>query len=185
MMNSAIAKAAVLAILTGASFLSAAQPRQAFRSVDAQTLDVAGVKTGMDFEEAMAAAMKHFQVPRNQMKPETSPGEGLVTHARLPRYFTYEKRGVKLIVHFEDRVPVDKARPMAASLVIYELPWSQENAKAMAEAALTKYGPNSNAPYDLPMEWCAQPNKAQMGACRGGRYPSSIPAAFTGEAGVI
>lgn len=164
-MKLSLKQTAALALLAGASMLCAAQPRQAFRSVDATTLDVAGVKTGMDFEEAMAAAMKHFQAPRSQFKPEPSPRERLASQAKLPTYFTYEKNGVKLGVYFEDRIPLDKARPMVVFKVVYELPWSQENSKAMAEAALTKYGQQSNAPYDLPMSWCSQPNKMQSGAC--------------------
>ena len=95
------------------------------RSVDVRTLDVAGVRTGMDFDQAVHAASANFQVPRTMMKPEPSPGVNMVTHTRLPSYFTYERGGVNLTVHFERRIPIDKAHPQVVSQVTYEVPWSQ------------------------------------------------------------
>ncbi|SDV46819.1 hypothetical protein SAMN05216551_10212 [Chitinasiproducens palmae] len=128
------------------------------RSVDARALDVAGVKTGMDYNEALQAAAKHFNVPTGQIKPDPFPGQNIVTGTKLPTYFAYEKDGAKLTVHFEGRVPPDPTRPLVAWLIDYEVPWSKDNADAMAKAAVAKYGKPSNAPNTLPMQWCAQPS---------------------------
>ena len=128
------------------------------RSVDARALDIAGVKTGMDFDQAVQAASANFHVARTMMKPEPSPGVNMVTHTRLPSYFTYASGGVKLLVHFEPRVPLDKGHPLVVSQVMYEVPWSQQNKASMAAAAKAKYGISSNAPNDLPYEWCALPS---------------------------
>ncbi|MCH1997922.1 hypothetical protein L7Q78_34525, partial [Achromobacter xylosoxidans] len=38
------------------------------RSVDARSFDIAGVKTGMDYDEAVAAAAKNFGVGKHQIK---------------------------------------------------------------------------------------------------------------------
>ena len=134
------------------------------RSVDARTLDVAGVKTGMDYEQAVSALMAHFKISRKQIKPEPSPGVNLVTQTRLPQYVTYENNGVKIAVYFEPRVPVDKTRPQAVSLITYEVPWSSQNSAAMADMASSKYGEQSNFPNKLPMHWCAEPhNNPGMG----------------------
>ncbi|RYF47686.1 MAG: hypothetical protein EOO38_11680 [Cytophagaceae bacterium] len=128
------------------------------RSVDAKTFDVAGVKTGMDYDQAIAAVMQHYKISKDQIKPDRYPGVNIVTQTKLPSYFNYEKDGVKLTVHFEGRVPMSKERPLVVSMVSYELPWSQENSAAMAKAAQEKYGEQSNAPNKLPMQWCEKPS---------------------------
>ena len=127
------ASAASIVIVAGmalAASVQAAQPR----SVDARTLDIAGVRTGMSYDEALAAAASHFKVAPGQFKPDPLPSENPVTHTKLPDYFTYEQGGMRFAVYFEGRVPVDKRRPLAVSMVRYELPWSQQNSQAMAEA---------------------------------------------------
>ncbi|ABO59745.1 conserved hypothetical protein (plasmid) [Burkholderia vietnamiensis G4] len=140
----------LLAVCTSAS----AQPR----SVDARQLDVAGVKTGMDYNEALTAASNYLHVPKSQFKPDQYPGVNQVTGKRDPAWFTYDNNGAKLTVYFEGRVPVDKARPLVVWLVRYEVPWSQDNAAAMVNSASQKYGVASNAPNTLPMQWCDNPN---------------------------
>jgi hypothetical protein len=128
------------------------------RSVDASTFDVAGVKTGMDYDQAVAAVMQHYKISKDQIKPDSYPGVNIVTQTKLPSYFNYEKDGIKLTVHFEGRVPMSKDRLLAVSMVSYELPWSQENSAAMAKAAQEKYGEQSNAPNKLPLQWCEKPS---------------------------
>ena len=59
----------------------------------------------MDYDEAVAAAAKNFGVGKNQIKagyPTLNP----VTNTKQPQNFSYEKDGVRLVVHFEPRVPV-------------------------------------------------------------------------------
>ena len=112
----------------------------------------------MDYDQAVTAVANHFRIARSQIKPDAFPGENLVTHTKLPSYFTYEKDGVKLTVYFEGRVPVDKAHPLVVGQIHYEMPWSQQNKAEMAKAALAKYGVQSNAPNDLPMHWCEKPS---------------------------
>lgn len=143
---------------------SAASPR----SVDPLTLDIAGVKTGMSYDEALAAAAAHFRVPASAFRAERYPRENLVTRTKLPSTFTYEKDGVTFQVHFEGRVPVDKARPLAASLIIYEVRWSAQNAQEMEKAALAKYGEQSNAPNKLPLAWCKNPSPNPGIGCSSG-----------------
>ncbi|WOB71292.1 hypothetical protein [Achromobacter xylosoxidans] len=127
------------------------------RSVDARSFDIAGVKTGMDYDEAVAAAEKNFGVGKNQIKagyPTLNP----VTNTKQPQNFSYEKDGVRLVVHFEPRVPVDKQRPLAVSQVRYEMPWTPANKDAMAQAVVQKYGKQSNFPNQLNLEWCQKPS---------------------------
>lgn len=127
------------------------------RSVDARTFDVAGVKTGMDFDEALAATAKNFNVGKKDIRIGYASNNP-VTNTKMPMNFSYDKDGVSFIVHFEPRVPVDKQRPLVVSQIRYELPWTPANKAAMGKAALEKYGRQSNYPNDLSMEWCAKPS---------------------------
>ena len=126
------------------------------RSVDVRTLDVAGVRTGVDYDEVSKALAAHFQVTPADLKSDPFPGENIVTHTKLPSTLSYD--GTRVTVHFEGRVPVDPARPLVAWLVTYQVPWTPANAEGMAKAALARYGTPSNAPNTLPMQWCARPS---------------------------
>lgn len=140
------------------------------KSVDVRNFDVAGVKTGMDYDQAVAAVIQHYKISKDQIKPDPFPGINIVTQTKLPSYFNYEKDGTKLTVHFEGRVPASKEHPLVASMVSYELPWSQENSAAMAKAAQEKYGEQSNAPNKLPMQWCEKPSSnTGIGCIAGGQ----------------
>lgn len=148
-------KAALLcsALSVAALPVQAASPR----SVDARTFDVAGVKTGMDFNEARAAAAKNFKVPESQIEVGT-PYLNPVTNTKLTNTLSYKKNGVTFLVHFEGRVPVDAKRPLVVSQISYELPWTPDNKNAMAKAVVEKYGKQSNFPNDLNLEWCEKPS---------------------------
>jgi hypothetical protein len=132
------------------------------RSVDPREFDVAGVKTGMDMQQAIAAAAAHFGVPKSQVKVDPYPGVDVVTKTRLQRYFTIEKGSARLSVHFDPRVPLDKAHPSAVSFITYELPWTGENKSAMAKAAAEKYGAPTAEALTYGMHWCERP-RANIG----------------------
>ena len=147
-------RAGVCPLLLSAIPALAAPPR----SVDVRTVDVAGVRTGMDYDQVLQALTDHFQAASADIKPDPFPGENVVTHTKLPSTLTYEKNGTRVIVHFEGRVPVDPGRPLVAWLVTYQVPWTPANADQMAKAALARYGTPSNAPNTLPMQWCVRPS---------------------------
>ncbi|MCX2194846.1 hypothetical protein LD112_23100 [Pantoea agglomerans] len=75
------------------------------RAVDVITFDVAGVKTGMDYDEAVKAMTEHFHVPASSLDVDKYPALNVVTGDKQPQYIAYEKNGVKLVAHFEGRVP--------------------------------------------------------------------------------
>ena len=142
------------------------------RSVDVRDFDIAGVKTGMDFDQAVAAAANHLQIALNEIKP-CPPRDDRVNKTRVPCCFRYRKDGVDLFVEFRGRVPVDKARPLVVWRVNYRQPLSQQNQEAMAKAALAKYGePSWLRPVDntqdgptKQMFWCAKPGSLPHYAC--------------------
>lgn len=147
------------ALLISAQAAVAVAPAHAAspRSVDARTFDVAGVKTGMDFDEALAATAKNFNVGKKDIRIGYATNNP-VTNTKMPMNFSYDKDGVSFIVHFEPRVPVDKQRPLVVSQIRYELPWTPANKEAMGKAVVEKYGRQSNYPNDLSLEWCAKPS---------------------------
>ena len=149
-------KAALLISALGAAAVLPAHAASQ-RSVDAREFDDAGVKTGMDFDEALAAAAKNFHVGKKDIRIGYARNNP-VTNSKMPMNFSYEKDGINFIVHFEPRGPVDQQRPLAVSQIRYELPWTPANKEAMGKAALEKYGRQSNYPNDLNMEWCAKPS---------------------------
>lgn len=149
-----------LVSMMGTSLAQAAN----LRAVDVTKFDIAGVKTGMDYDETVKAITEHFHVPASALEVDKYPGMNIVTGNKQPQYVAYEKEGVKLLVHFEGRVPADPKHALVVSQVSYELPYSTENKNAMGKAASEKYGVPSNAPY-TPMVWCRAPGKMATMAC--------------------
>lgn len=136
------------------------------RSVDARTLDIAGVKTGMDYSEARAAIAAHFHVAPSGIETDPALGVNDVTHTKLPSYLTYEKDGMRFNVSFVGRVPVDKSRPLVVDQIHYEVPWTQQNVQTMAKAALEKYGKPSTVMAGQE-EWCLKPDNPMSGCDAG------------------
>ena len=83
-----------------------------------------------------------------------------MTHTKLPAFVVFEKDGTRVAVHFEGRVPVDPAHPLVAWLITYQVPYTPQNVGQMAQAAVAKYGTQSNAPNKLPMYWCGHPSSS-------------------------
>lgn len=130
----------------------------AVRSVDVTSFDVGGVKTGMSVEEARSAMQKNFGVSADKIKASKSMKSQIATliyGSPQTQDLVYENNGTRMQVSFEPRIPVDKSNSMAASLIIYEMPWTKDNETALKEAAIAKYGPISSGGMN-PI-WCEKP----------------------------
>ncbi|MGK9175067.1 hypothetical protein KXR87_17930 [Yokenella regensburgei] len=128
------------------------------RSVDVKSFDVAGVKTGMSVEEARAAMQKNFGVSADKIRASESMKNQyatIITGSPQIQHLVYENNGTRMQVNFQPRIPYNKANPMAAYLITYEIPWTKENEKAMKEAAIAKYGPISSG--GMNPVWCEKP----------------------------
>ncbi|MCL2590855.1 MAG: hypothetical protein FWD67_08270 [Betaproteobacteria bacterium] len=140
----------------------------ALPSAYADDFDIAGVRIGMDYDQAQAAAAKHLKAALSEFKPgfgnftssvsDSDRRIKAVTGAKHPSFFTYDKNKVKLTIDFEPRVPFNKAHPLTVVKVTYEIPRSEENNAAMEKAALAKYGEPTSAMGKI-FKWCAKPNK--------------------------
>jgi hypothetical protein len=160
------------ALLSTLLFLPVAHAAQ-LRSVDVRDFDVAGVKTGMDYDQAVNAITAHFGVPASALSVDSAPAVNIVTKTKLPAHVAYKKDGEELVVHFEGRVPVDPAHPLVVESITYEIPYTVDNKNAMAKAAVAKYGIQSNAPL-TNMIWCKNPGKMVSTACTNGGDTQAI-----------
>ncbi|WP_101505124.1 hypothetical protein [Erwinia sp. B116] len=145
---------------------SAAQP---VHPVDVRSFDVAGVKSGMSVEEARSAMQKNFGVSADKIVASDSMDyqtPTVITGSKQVMYLVYENDGTRMQVSFQPRVPYNKINPMAADLISYEIPWTNENQEAMKKAALAKYGPVSiSSMYPL---WCEKPIPGTGMGCESG-----------------
>ena len=161
-----IVVAVSLLIFSGAAWSGAPDKKTTPpRSVDVSNFDVAGVKTGMDYNEAVEAAAKYFKIDPCLIKP----GGGILVNTNHSRSFSYEKDEAVLTVDLITRIPVDKKRPGVVYKVSFKMPQSRENAAAMKKAALTKYGEPSGEGMVGAIMWCANPVFAANGknvSCR-------------------
>ena len=110
---------------------SAAQPVHA---VDVKSFDVGGVKSGMSVEEARSAMQKNFGVSADKIRASESMDyqtPTVITGSKQVMYLVYENDGTRMQVSFQPRVPYNKTNPMAAWLISYEIPWTNENQEAM------------------------------------------------------
>jgi hypothetical protein len=138
-------------------------------SVDVRKLDIAGVRLGMNYEEARQAVAKHFQIAVSELKPhvdftgQTKYVLHPLTKAKLsPEYFVYKRNNVSLSVYFMFRVPEDKARPVTVERVSYLVPADRETVNKLRDSAIKKYG----NPTISEGKWC-MPSKKYKYACEG------------------
>lgn len=128
------------------------------RSVEAEKLDVAGIKTGMSKTEAVSAITKKLKIDKKAVQFEKDSTLNQVTNTKEPKYFTVKDGLSTVTVNFEPNVPPDKKRPMVVSTVIYEQPWTPDNVSTMNKAALEKYGQPSNGTLGAVWQWCISPS---------------------------
>ena len=80
-------------------------PRPALRSVNARNYEIAGVKIGMGWEQALAAAAKHFHVSSDEFNTASDKTA-----------FMYKKGDSNLAVYF---VQQESARPPMVAYISY------------------------------------------------------------------
>ena len=133
-------------------------------TVDARDLDVGGVRLGMDLEEAVSAIARQYDIEPSVITVRESPIAHTVLGVGLPTEMYYASAGTggigpggisdgwSITVSFVARVPFSSENPVGAWSIVYELPWSGENVKAMTRAAREKYGePTAES---IPLQWC-------------------------------
>ncbi len=147
-----------LSMMTATLFCAMHAAADTPRSVDAEQFDIAGIKLGMGRNDAVAAITEKLHLNKRAIQFEQAPQLSPVTNTKEPKYFTAKSGVASVTVHFEPKIPQDKAKPMVVSMVIYEQPWTPENVDAMKQAALDKYGSPSNGLIGVSYQWCLHPH---------------------------
>lgn len=163
-MTTLFVRVAALAAIAVAAPVHAEPP--GWRSVDALQLDVAGVRLGMGYDQALSAIAEHFKLSaaeRTELKASTSTSYGPITKREQPATIRFTKDNNTIVVSFVERVPVGQGEAVAVSRVNLGIPSVSGNAAAMREAARAKYGEPSDARRKAVFHWCAHYN--QIATC--------------------
>jgi hypothetical protein len=116
------------------------------------------VRLGMSGKEAIAAIKQHFNASDEQISfregpSSLRPGQSIIS------YVGYKKISEDVLwVVFQDRIPLDDARPEYAVDMKYRIDeFRPDELKQMRQAALEKYGPPTIVGKVQPFEqWCAK-----------------------------
>ncbi len=124
---------------------------------DVMKFSVADVRLGMSYPQAVKALAGFLHVKpaaiRRDWVDRIAPGvpSDIYAHVGHNEY----------TVMFAHRLPVSKRDPAVVDFVEYNLlPWTAENARAMRQAALKKYGPPTTV--NVGEDWCS---KSFSGVC--------------------
>jgi len=154
--------------LTLGAVLMASMPSSSIaappNAVDARTIDVAGIRTGMSYDEAVAAAAAHFAVDAAVIESKTRFRVNPVSQNQQPSHLVYESSGERLIVSFVARSPADADRPYAVSMVRFQASQSDADCSSLQATLVDRYGQPS---FDggRSRQWCAHP---KLGGCKSG-----------------
>lgn len=137
-----------------------------WRPVDALQLEVAGVKLGMGYDQALEALATHFQLSQKEradLKAATLTSYGPITKKNQPVSVGFTKDGNTVVLNFVERVPDGQGDSVAVFRVSLSIPNASGNAAAMKQAAIAKYGEPSDPRRKAVFHWCAHYN--QITAC--------------------
>ncbi|MDR2014342.1 MAG: hypothetical protein LBP99_01785, partial [Azoarcus sp.] len=132
---------ALVASIYVVSSVHAAPPN--WRSVNARTFDIAGVKLGMGYDEAISATANHFKLSPKEikdLKEGTLRIDDFLAKSKIPGSFTLRKDGITFEVGFSGRTPSNKAQSVGVTSVRYAVAQTPENYSMLKEAAFAKYG---------------------------------------------
>lgn len=159
MKNSLAALIASLAL--GAPVLAQDTPN----AVDFKATDIAGLRLGMGYQETIETIAAHFGMTVEAVDAKAPKLRNQFLDQRLAQWLSITQGPETITVNFATRIPLDPDNPLVVDVITYELPWTPENEASMAQAALEKYGQNSNAPETYGRQWCANPAPNTMEVC--------------------
>jgi len=132
--------------------------------VDARTLDIAGVKIGMNVSDTVEKLSHYYEVPISDIEVyETLANHPAFGH-KVP--FTAELAspdaknnvmptiltGWRITIWFTPIVPFDEQGTVGVSMIKYEIGNTVDNKQALLESAKEKYGAPTVDSW--PVQWC-------------------------------
>lgn len=145
-------KVFIFCLSTVVAFVSSTSVFAQSTPVDASNFDVAGVRLGMTADEAVDAISRNFGVPKSKIDIVRIVSS--VSHKEVISSIKYVGKNELVLVDLELNVPINSKYPMIVESVSYSLPRTEENVKALASAAIKKYGPPTIPAH---MHWCLEP----------------------------
>lgn len=160
-----------------------------WRPVNADNFDVAGIKLGMSYEQAIKAAQTHFNLSNSDIKNQTRDE---AAEMGLPSQLdNLIRRDMPMIIHIKNgeefismrfvrRAPPNEKDPAVLIKVSYSIPYTPQNLSAMKAAAIRKYGTPSAEAVIRGMNnvaWCPQPfrgNSRYVFACESSTHASLV-----------
>lgn len=124
---------------------------------NAWKFDIAGVRLGMSYPQALSAITHFLHVPKSKFYFDFKPGIAPSVPSAL---WIKTKQGV-YSVEFAHRTPGTPENPAVVESVQYSLvPWTAENRDALIKASIKRFGPPTTR--SVGVQWCA---KAKLGSC--------------------
>jgi hypothetical protein len=125
-------------------------PVAVFAAPDMAAYDVAGIRIGMTPDQVKPILAAKLGITSAKIVTVTLPNALIGKHCVAA--LSGQNQGVRIIVNFETKSPINTVQPMIVSQISYEMPWSEENAKSMKAVATAKYGiPSQSVGID---RWC-------------------------------
>lgn len=137
------------------------------RVVDVYTFDIAGVKLGMSYEEAVSALARNFKVSESEVDDAKLSGTEKNADPEVVKWMSYSPPagGISIIIGFSTRVPPDPLRVLSTSSINYKVTATETNRKLMEKALIEKYGRPTIFAAPGPMEWCSKPTEGPLSHC--------------------
>ena len=137
---------------------------------DVNEFDIAGVKLGMSWHQAMTALTTQLNIKETDLRLDQYPNEDIVLQQKIPKYFVYEKDGIRVQVSFVAAIPVDQTNPLRANLIFYEANRTDENMQNMRSKSIEKYGIPTNGIRDndhvsTKYSWCRFDESIKFNTC--------------------
>ena len=137
---------------------------------DASSFDIAGVKLGMNWNQAVEALTNQLNVGKNDLRLDKYLREDIVLKKKIAKYFVYENDDFRIQVSFVAAIPVDQTNPLRVNLITYETNRTNENMQKMRDTAFQKYGTPTNGFRDndhvsMKYSWCSYDQSIKFNSC--------------------
>ena len=161
-MNRTIATAIISSLI---ALVAPALSENAQSAVDIRDADVAGLRLGMSYQEAVGVFARRYGQTWEQVDAGVTKSENKLLGTNQAQWIAMTNGTETLSVNFATRIPLNADNPLVVDTITYQLPWSPKNEADMANAVISKYGRQSNAPNSDPMQWCSEPQLESTEIC--------------------
>ncbi len=137
---------------------------------DASDFDIAGVRLGMNWNEAVGALTNQLNIKESDLRMDKNLREDIVLKKKIPKYFVFDNDDLRIQVSFVAAVPIDNDHPLRANLIAYESNRINDNMMKMRDIAFEKYGIPTNGIREADhvstkYSWCKYDETIKFNTC--------------------